>query len=106
MDDQASPEYLIDMSHPSPASSQASTCSVEPGSAEDVSKIVSHLYPTTHKLFSDEHFTASYSGINPNAFWGEKWGAQHEPGVFLDERRRDRDDTLQRDEGQFHEWHS
>ena len=47
--DQASPEYLIDMSHASAASSQASTCSVEPGSSEDVSKIVSHLYPL-HEL--------------------------------------------------------
>jgi hypothetical protein len=46
MDDQASPEYLIDISHPSAASSQASTCSVEPGSADDVGKIVSHLFPT------------------------------------------------------------
>src|SRR6267154_5609852 len=49
MGDQASTEYLIDISHASAASSQASTCSVEPGSVEDVSKIVSHVYPT-HKL--------------------------------------------------------
>src|SRR6266849_2644057 len=46
MDDQASPEYSIDISHPPAASSQASTCSVEPGSAEDVGKIVSHHPPT------------------------------------------------------------
>jgi FAD/FMN-containing dehydrogenase len=50
MGDQASPEYLIDISHASAASSQASTCSVEPGSAEDVSKIVSHIYPTRKLL--------------------------------------------------------
>ena len=38
---QATPEYLLDMSHASASSSEASVCSVEPGSAEDVSKIVS-----------------------------------------------------------------
>ncbi|KAF8492578.1 hypothetical protein F5888DRAFT_1857925, partial [Russula emetica] len=34
------PEYLLDISHAASSSSQASTCSVEPGSAEDVSKIL------------------------------------------------------------------
>jgi len=43
MGGQASPEYLLDISHAAPSSSQVSTCSVEPGSAEDVSKIVSYL---------------------------------------------------------------
>ncbi|KAF8489270.1 hypothetical protein F5888DRAFT_1747381 [Russula emetica] len=37
----SSSEYLLDISHPSPLASEASFCSVEPGSAEDVSKIVS-----------------------------------------------------------------
>ena len=39
---QASPEYLSDIHHASNSSSEASACSVEPGSADDVSKIVSH----------------------------------------------------------------
>ncbi|KAI0273287.1 hypothetical protein BGY98DRAFT_1099410 [Russula aff. rugulosa BPL654] len=34
------PEYLLDIFHASSSSSQASTCSVEPGSAEDISKIL------------------------------------------------------------------
>jgi hypothetical protein len=38
--DKAASEYLFDISHASSASSEASACSVEPGSAEDVSKIV------------------------------------------------------------------
>ena len=39
---QASPEYLSDISHSSASSTEASTCSVEPGTAEDLSKIVSY----------------------------------------------------------------
>ena len=38
---QATPEYLLDLSHASASSSETSVCSVEPGSTEDVSKIVS-----------------------------------------------------------------
>jgi hypothetical protein len=52
---------------------------------------------------SDEHPTASYSGINPNAFCGKRRRTHHEPGIFVDERRTDCDDTLQRDEGGFNE---
>jgi hypothetical protein len=40
MGDQAAPEYLFDISHAASSSSEASACSVEPGSPEDVSKIV------------------------------------------------------------------
>src|ERR1700743_47019 len=40
MGNQAAPEYLFDISHPASSSTEASACSVEPGSAEDVSKIV------------------------------------------------------------------
>jgi hypothetical protein len=43
MDDQAAPEYLLGMAHTSASSSEVSACSVEPGSTEDVSKIVRHL---------------------------------------------------------------
>ena len=48
--DQAAPEYLLDISHASASSSQPSICSVEPGSAEDVSKIVSYLDLMHHRL--------------------------------------------------------
>lgn len=40
MDNQATPEYLLDISHASASSSHASVCSVEPGSTDDLSKIV------------------------------------------------------------------
>ena len=40
MDDQATFEYLLDILHASPPSTEASACSVEPGSAEDVSENV------------------------------------------------------------------
>jgi hypothetical protein len=43
MGHQAAPEYLLDILHAASSSSQASACSVEPGSTEDVSKIVSFL---------------------------------------------------------------
>ena len=38
----AAPEYLLDMAHASPLSSEESACSVEPGSAKDVGEIVMH----------------------------------------------------------------
>ena len=41
MSNQATPEYVLDLSHASASSSQSSVCSVEPGSTDDVSKIVS-----------------------------------------------------------------
>ena len=42
MGDQAAPEYLLGMAHVSASSSEVSACSVEPGSTEDVRKIVRH----------------------------------------------------------------
>ena len=93
MGDQATPEYLSDNSHAASSSTQASVCSVEPGSAKDVSRIVSYL-DLMHRL-SPIIFLASFSGIKPNTFWGERWRTYTEPGIFLDERRTDRDDTLQ-----------
>ncbi|KAN0115751.1 FAD-binding domain containing protein [Russula decolorans] len=44
------PEYLLDISHAASSSSQASTCSVEPGSAEDVSKIL-HILGSSRTPF-------------------------------------------------------
>jgi hypothetical protein len=105
MGDQAALEYLLDISHAASSSSQASTCSVEPGSAEDVSKIVSYL-DLMHQLLQTHIFIATYPGIKPNSLCGEKWGSYHEPRILLDERSRDRDDTLQQDKDQFHAWNS
>ena len=39
--DQASPQYVSDIFHAATSSSEESACSVEPGTADDVSKIVS-----------------------------------------------------------------
>ena len=105
MGDQAAPEYTLDISHVATSSSQESACSVEPGSADDVSKIVSHPYSTnqhcqTHVLL------ASYSGIDPNTIWGEMWRTHYKPGILLDERCRDCHDALQRDNSKFNKWHS
>jgi hypothetical protein len=55
MGDQAAPEYVLDISHAASSSSQASTCSVEPGSAGDVAKIVSYL-DFDAPAFADPYF--------------------------------------------------
>ena len=71
MHDQAAPEYMLDISHAASSSSQASTCSVEPGSAEDVSKIVSYLH-FMHQHLLTHFLVVTYSGITPNALCGER----------------------------------
>ena len=58
MVDQAAPEYLFDISHASLSSTEVSACSVEPGSAEDVSKIV--RYPNLTQLLFPTHLFYSY----------------------------------------------
>ena len=83
MGNQAAPEYFLDISHAAPSSSQASACSVEPGSAEDVSKIVSHL-DVMNQLFPTHIFVATYSRIKPNSLCSERWRTRHEPRIFLD----------------------
>jgi hypothetical protein len=40
MRDQVAPGYLLDISHAVASSIEASACSVEPGTVEDVSEIV------------------------------------------------------------------
>jgi len=99
--DQADPEYFLDIFHDIPSSSQESTCSVEPGSAEDVSKIVSYLH-FMHQLLPTNIFIATYSGIKPNSLCRERWRTCREPRIFLDKRSRDRDDTFQQDKGRFY----
>jgi len=88
MGDQAASEYLIDMSHASAASSQASTCSVEPGSAEDVSKIVSHVYPA-HKLLPTRISQLHILGSNRAPFGVKSGGHNMNPG-FSSTNRLDR----------------
>jgi hypothetical protein len=53
---QASLGYVSDNSHPAPSASEESVCSVEPGSAEDVSKIVRCSDLTKQHLFPDQNF--------------------------------------------------
>ncbi len=55
---QAAPEYLSDTLHTYKQCSEVSACSVEPGSAEDVSKIVSH--PTSLRWLLLTHINYSY----------------------------------------------
>ena len=101
MGDQATPEYSFDISHVVSSSSEASACSVEPGSAEDLSKIVS--YPDlTRQHWQTRILLASYFGINPNAFCCERWRTRYESEIFVNERRTDRVVTLQRDKTQCH----
>ena len=107
MRDQGAPEYLLDISHAASSSSQESTCSVEPGSAEDVRKIVGHLHlHLMHQILSTCIFIAMYSGIEPNSLCSERRRTRHEPRILLDERSTDRDDTLQQDGGRFYVWNS
>jgi hypothetical protein len=95
---QASSEYSFDISHPADSASEASVCSVEPGSAEDVSKIVRYSDLTQQDL-PTRIFVDTYPGIKPNALCREGWRTRREPGIFLNDGRTDCDDTLQRDKG-------
>jgi hypothetical protein len=92
---QAAPEYSSDIYHASNSSSQASACSVEPGSARDVSKIVSHPTSMRHVLLT-RIFIAPYPRTKPNTFRSERWRTRHQPGIFLHERSTDLNDTTQR----------
>jgi hypothetical protein len=56
---------------------------VEPGSAEDVSKIVSYL-DLIHQLLPTHIFIATYRGVKPNSLCCERWRTLDEPGIFLD----------------------
>ena len=94
MIDQASTNYLSDISHSSISSTESSACSVEPGSTEDVNVIVRYPDPT-HQPLLTHIFTAAYPRINSNALRGEGWRTRLEPGVFLDERCTDCDVALQ-----------
>ena len=92
---QAAPEYSSDNYHASSSSSEVSACSVEPGSARDVSKIVSH--PTSiRKVLLTHNFIATYPRTKPNSFRSERWRTRYQPGIFLHERSTDINDTLQR----------
>jgi len=92
-----SSEYLFDISHPAPSASEVSVCSVEPGSVEDVSKIV-----RSSDLMQQPHLPThiiidTYPWIKANAICSEGWRARREPRILLDDGCTDYDDTLQRD---------
>jgi hypothetical protein len=92
---QASTEYSSDIYHASNSSSEISACSIEPGSAGDVSKIVSH--PTSMRQVLLTHiFIATYPRTKPNTFRSERWRTRYQPGIFLHKRSTDLNDTLQR----------
>jgi hypothetical protein len=91
---QAAPEYSSDIYHASNASSEISACSVEPGSAGDVSKIVSH--PSRCQVLLTHIFIATYPRTKPNTFRSERWRTRYQPEIFLHERSADLNDTLQR----------
>jgi hypothetical protein len=102
---QASPEYSSDLHHASNLSSQVSACSVEPGSAEDVSKIVSH--PTSmRQVFLAHIFIATYPRTKPNPFRSERRRTRHQPRILLHQRSTDLNDTLQRHKCRHHIWNS
>ncbi len=46
------------------------------------------------ELFSTHIFIPTYPRIKANALCSEMWRTGHEPRIFLDQRGRDRDDTL------------
>jgi hypothetical protein len=90
---QAAPEYSSDIHHASNASSEVSACSVEPGSAGDVSKIVSH--PTSMRQVLLTYISiVTYLRTKPNTFRSERWRTHYQPGIFLHERSTDLNDTL------------
>jgi hypothetical protein len=96
MDDQATPEYLLDIFHASASSTEESACSVETGSAEDLSKIVGKR-DSMHQLLPTSIFVATYPGIKPDALCCERWRTRYEPGIFLDDRHTDLDVTFHQD---------
>jgi hypothetical protein len=105
MDDQAASEYLFDIEHFSSSSTEASACSVEPGSAEDVGEIVRRP-DLMRQLLPTCIWIATYPGIKPNALCRERWGTLHEPGIFVNPRRTDHNVTFQQDKSQFRVWDS
>ena len=90
---QVAPEYSSDIHHAFNSSSQVSTCSVEPGSAEDVSKIASH--PTSMRQgFFTHIFIVTHLRVKPNPFRIERRRTCHESRIFIHERRTDLNVTL------------
>jgi hypothetical protein len=83
---QVAPEYSSDIFH--------AASSIEPGSAGDVSKIVSH--PTSMRQVLFTHiFIATYPRTKPDTFRSERWRTRYQPGIFLHERSTDLNVTLQ-----------
>jgi hypothetical protein len=91
---QASSECSFGISHSAPSALEASVRSAEPGSAEDVSKIV-RCSDLTQQDLPTRVFVDTCPGIKPNPLCGKGWRTLREPGIFLDDGRTDFDDTLQ-----------
>jgi hypothetical protein len=85
---------MFDIEHAYSSSNEVSTCSVEPGSAEDVGEIV-RCPDLTHQYLPTRVLIATYPGFKPNAFCCERWRTYHESEIFLDERRTGSDVALQ-----------
>jgi len=91
----STPQYTSDVSHYSLSSIQDSACSVEPGSVEDVSKIVKYSVPMS--VAPDDIFfcTAKDPGNMEDAFRCKRWWTHHESRILVDIWRADRIVTLQ-----------
>lgn len=97
MIDNQPPQYVSDVSHYFSSSSQVSTCSVEPGSAEDVSKIVRYILLVPLSASADVALSSvGRSGNYPHAIRDQGWRACYESGIFFDNERANFDDALQR----------
>lgn len=100
MIDDNTPNYAFDNAHYFLSSSQSSSCSVEPGSTPDVSKIVRYIFLVLLSASAD-HVTSSlveYFGKNPHAICDHGRRVCYEPGIFFDTRRANFNEALRRDQ--------
>jgi hypothetical protein len=87
--------YLSDNFHYSLASSQQSACSVEPGTAEDVSEIVSSRELNTPATTKPGFLVAGHLSKFPNILCGERGRSCDKSGFFLNAGCSDFDDAIQ-----------
>ena len=80
--DTADPQYLSDISHAFASGTEQSACSVEPGSAEDVGKIVRYLYiyMTSSALTSPSPSQLCILGSTRTPFAVKSGGHTYNPG--------------------------
>src|SRR5947209_7118717 len=85
MTDNQPPQYTSDVLHYFSSSSQKSTCSVEPGSAEDVSKIVRYILLVLLSASTDDTSSlVECSGNHPRAIRDQGWRLCYKPQLFFD----------------------